>query len=504
MLGKFKKGWVALACSLLMALVLGVALPALAAEGDDNRAALREAQLVKVISAPRSDQVVEADKDRYTFKFTVAETQEDGVSNSEVPAIDDLILRGVEMTGTDSSNVTDGLMQSVVAAKLSYILGMSNDDLPYEDASARALVKFPHAGVYTYIVTEADTDTAGSGFVCLDSAASYKLRILVSNDNSAYDITGQDADAGKLVADMVTVEELTDDYGNPGDGKINPSNPEIYNGQKIVNKDLSAENPNDPATYKVAGDPSGINVDGFTFGNRYIKGGDFVIEKKVEGTYGDKTKYFDYTLTITDSRAQIDAAVTYDISGGKISDETPDDGIIEYADAAGRARCFTWKAGEDGNVNPVLTIKFTLRDGGKFTITGLWGFPITVQNESGEQVLQRENLAQGLNSGTMFTVDEKAAEYYTASAVVYGNESATYGSDGGNAHPAVGENKDFSFTDYSGVDGTHVYVVNTFDDDSISFTGIFIDNLPYIVMIAAPLAVFAVMFARRRRANAAA
>jgi hypothetical protein len=48
-----------------------------------------------------------------------------------------------------------------------------------------------------------------------------------------------------------------------------------------------------------------------------------------------------------------------------------------------------------------------------------------------------------------------------------------------------------------------IFVVDKLDEAKVSATGIFVDNLPYILMIGVPLVVFAGMFVARRRGNAA-
>jgi hypothetical protein len=48
-----------------------------------------------------------------------------------------------------------------------------------------------------------------------------------------------------------------------------------------------------------------------------------------------------------------------------------------------------------------------------------------------------------------------------------------------------------------------IFVVNSMDEAKVSTTGIFVDNLPYILMIGMPLVVFAGMFVARRRGYAA-
>jgi hypothetical protein len=51
---------------------------------------------------------------------------------------------------------------------------------------------------------------------------------------------------------------------------------------------------------------------------------------------------------------------------------------------------------------------------------------------------------------------------------------------------------------------TTVFVVNTIDEYKATPTGIFVDNLPYILMVGAPLIIFAGMFVAKRRESAAA
>jgi hypothetical protein len=47
-----------------------------------------------------------------------------------------------------------------------------------------------------------------------------------------------------------------------------------------------------------------------------------------------------------------------------------------------------------------------------------------------------------------------------------------------------------------------IFVVNTLDKNKVSPTGILIDNLPYLLMIGIPVAVFIALFALKRRRNA--
>jgi hypothetical protein len=51
---------------------------------------------------------------------------------------------------------------------------------------------------------------------------------------------------------------------------------------------------------------------------------------------------------------------------------------------------------------------------------------------------------------------------------------------------------------------TTVFVVNELDGNKVSVTGVLIDNLPYILMVGIPVAVFTAMFVAKLRENAAA
>jgi hypothetical protein len=46
-----------------------------------------------------------------------------------------------------------------------------------------------------------------------------------------------------------------------------------------------------------------------------------------------------------------------------------------------------------------------------------------------------------------------------------------------------------------------IFVVNSLDEAKVSPTGILIDNLPYVLMIGIPVAVFIALFALKRRRN---
>lgn len=215
MFKKLKWGAVALA-SALLAGSLGLAAPALA--DDVPKASPAEAKLTKVIDA--SD-TIDTTNDTYTFTFAGSGEVTKGTADSlasggvtqdsvtlkekdVVPAISDLTLHGVQMSDAPSLN-GGNFKQTVVQASMAYILGLKdvNGD-PYTcdyAVGTRTEVVFPHAGVYTYRVTEAKTSIA-SGSNVIASRASYLMRVNVKNV-----VTNTETGETTPVVDTVTVEK---------------------------------------------------------------------------------------------------------------------------------------------------------------------------------------------------------------------------------------------------------------------------------------------------------
>lgn len=190
-----------------------------------------------------------------------------------------------------------------------------------------------------------------------------------------------------------------------------------------------------------------VTVQGFTFDNQYKKTnkktddnteGYLNISKTVKGAYGDQTYGFEFAITLTAPRlAAADAKAKYsiyDAAGNKTGT-----GTMTY----GTAQEFALKHGE--------TLRFyEIEAGTKYSVT--------------------EKLA---------TSSVTKADQYTASAVAnVGGNGVTVGT--------VEEHEDLTVGTYVIDDDTatldDVAYTNTFDDDSVSPTGILINNAPYIIL----------------------
>lgn len=183
--------------------------------------------------------------------------------------------------------------------------------------------------------------------------------------------------------------------------------------------------------------------DGINFTNTYTKkghdgeGNSLEIAKIVSGNYGDKTKGFTFTITIQKAATANDTEYT-----GKV-------GKKEY----------TFKPGVPEIVE--------LTDGQKLVFTDL-------------------------PAGTKYSVTETGTENYTPSAAIVENgTNSTQNGEKGNdvtiSNKLVGEN------------ANSTTVTNTYDDGSITPTGILIQNLPFVLLAAVCIAGIFVSFVSRRK-----
>lgn len=517
MFGRLRRGG-AVAAVMAMALALWGVAPALAE--DEVVYTTSEAMITKVIVGPEG---TDASGDTYTFSFLGSGTVREGdvdagevrdalytgegsdsvqqdsrtiKKDDVVPAIANVTMSGVQLTSANS--LTNGQSyQTVVSVPLSEAL----------DA-----VVFPHAGIYTYRVVESATTTqlTGDGYYINPSKSAYLLRVRVENDDS----TPENAAAGKTRVGDVTVERVLDDDGHESTvKKVDPTYPRSEGG-KITHVNANTV----PAENSLAGDnpERGRDVYGFTFANEYVKGGEFVVKKLVDGDYADKTKLFPIKLEVyseaTTAPDAQGACITYQIQGGGVDntdnyDEYGDHktltGIFDIPQATDNMAVFDAETG-------IATIDAELKEGSSIVITGVFGPHhasfIGPNGKDKRMVLSTSGLLQG----NTYTVTESTPGNYVPTGYVYVGEDELDPRDA-DALAAAGtsvtqkdKSADGTLTVEGGATGsaTTVFVVNTLEDEKVSPTGILIDNLPYILMVVVPLGVFAAMFVSRRRGSA--
>lgn len=523
----FKKGkWgkVALA-SALLASSLGIATPALAAP--PTLTSPEDAKLTKVIKADPSITIYKNDSDRdtYTFQFagggtvgadhTSGGVLQDSVTikeNDEIPVIPNQTLEGINVPkGTAGGTIPEGNQQAIVQITIADILNGGTPNSTQDD------IRFPHAGVYTYKVTEPTTSNKASGAYIIRSQAEYTMRLYVTNDET----TGQPKVTGVTV--QRDKDDNGDDYtpgGTGGDNsdnakKMDPTYPKDTDNPKdnVINDEIpdavetETGKTEDPT---LKGDSEGRNVYGFTFTNEYVKGGRFIIQKVTKGDYADKSKLFDVNVELFDvganGRSGIKVAYTVDDGNGNAVEKSATFGKDYTTDEQGVDNTGQFK-------DAIVRFKAQISDTGKISINSI--------TDINGQVIQ-----EGLNAGTTVTVTETGVNEYTASGYYWNKNTdtvaptATKGQDGKyTADPAdagvtkaftqsaegagvtVGSNNPNDDNNHitTTVDGGYVYLLNIYDDTAVTPTGILINNLPYVLMVGIPVVAFAVMFVNKRR-----
>ena len=200
-----------------------------------------------------------------TFLFTATPISTDGDISILPPTIEDSAMT-VDFSSADTSAAVDGVIS-----------------IALETGDIFADVEFPHAGVYVYQIREAqdtntDIDENSKHEVLTYSKALYTLSVYVKNDTE---------DNGTYIYAIGAVFN-TKDNGNPGAGdKVDPT----------------------------PGGGAGFDYSQMIFTNTYVKTngaekpetpnpGDedestLSVSKTVAGSFGSKTQYFDYTISLS-------------------------------------------------------------------------------------------------------------------------------------------------------------------------------------------------------------
>ena len=212
----------------------------------------------------------------------------------------------------------------------------------------------------------------------------------------------------------------------------------------------------------VVNDGDGLKVDSITandgtakvtdmsFDNTYVKDSSLTIEKIVTGTQADRTKHFNFTINMTKASTDTRASYTGIIVNGDKCKETHQNVVLTF-DNNGKA-----------------TANVELCDGDTITFG---------------------NIA----AGTRYTVTEAgAADGYTPSvAVVENGATAVQTNAASDAEGIKAENK------LIGENANSVVFTNAYADAPV--TGVIINNLPYVVLVAAAVCALAALVLINRR-----
>lgn len=284
---------------------------------------------------------------------------------------------------------------------------------------------FPHAGEYVYSVTEVN-DYRNYNFKVMESMdwtkETYEMTVIAANKE----------DGSGTYVKYAAVKKVTDISGNPCNEKVNPSedlkeNTFMFNN---VFRRIGNTEPNEDSQY-----PNDGEVDG----DYPEKHNALTISKTVTGD-GDKTKAFDFEITLHKSATELSEVTQY--AAYKYKGETPvGDGPIM--------------------VTVETSTAFQLKDGERLV------FPL-------------------LPTGTKYDLKETQDTQYTSSLITK--------SDGGEnvAESAISVEQKL-------VGDEENFAAYTNDRTIPAPTGILIHNLPFILMISAAVGALVIFIISKNR-----
>jgi len=347
-----------------------------------------------------------------TFTFTLAKKDVDGDTTTAalatMPAIGS---QTVTFTGAETGTTASGVKT---------VTG--------ETASLFAGVTFPHAGVYTYTVTEAAGSTTGMTY----SQASYDVSVYVANGTS-----------GLYVAAIGTTVVIVDHTGQAVGDKTDPTTSTnvsgAYSAMVFTNtyvKKTGGTDVTDPADQTLA------------------------ISKTVSGDYGDQTKYFAYSVTVTQSALA---------TGTTYKGYVVENGAVVTAAANGTI----------GGTDPTNGAYISFPSGTAVTVNLKHGQTLAfIDNEVGSSYVAVESAVADYTADVSIVVNG-------ATAIAIANPSANTSLS--TSSRLIGENANTA-------DFTNTY-------KTVTPMGIALNNLPFILMIvlaAGAFVAFVVVKSRKK------
>ncbi|MDR2360344.1 MAG: hypothetical protein LBD85_03550 [Oscillospiraceae bacterium] len=377
-----------------------------------------------------------------TFTFTFAKVNVDGYTSGsdEFDAMPTIGNKSVTYANGDAGTTTNGV--KMVAQEVNVLSG---DELDTDF--------FPHAGVYVYEIAETP-DTFS------DSDATDNYNETMTYSQGEYTITFYVKDKANVPGTYVYaigVKIATKD--NNGQGETNtkvdptPDDEEGGGGSAMVFTNTYLKTPN-------------TNIDPTTPTNWVLN-----ISKAVSGDYADRTKYFTYTLTVTNSS---DLITTNAYKAYVLNATT--NAVVTSTDNADNVQ------EDNGNRNYIAVAASS---------------PATIKLKHDQRIVFVD-----LPTGTKYVAVETGATDYTASVDMKVNGDTPFTRSNTQANTALSTGSDASTAGdvLIGEGANSAAFTNTYKD--VTPTGVLINNLPFILILLVALGgfvLFIVVKSRKRR-----
>lgn len=366
---KFKR-LLAIALSVMVMFTIGAASGVFAAGQNAGKAdasaqgkdaSATEATLVKYLQMPEG---VNDPSETFTFTFTPV----DSTNTTYGAKADEFTSTSTTIASADMTAKTTGN-----AADTGNKVGTKTI------ASIFTNYSFPHAGEYCFTVAETAGNKAGMTY----ASDTYTLRLIVDKGGNIDDVTVQDKDGNKVNPADADPTDNGDDV-SPAASKGGFTFTNSYTKTVTTHDEPQNPNPNDDPA-----DPNNPDPIVKTDPAQDVAGA-YVLDKFVLGEYGDKTKDFVFTVTVTLPKLNKDFSFTAD---GNVPTVTADKGSISG----------TWEDGEEVTVN--------LKDGGQLKFPTL---PVGTKIEVSEAAVDgytKVLTTSDANDAAKVTVTEDAGGY---------------------------------------------------------------------------------------------
>ena len=453
----FKKSKFIIVLTMVIAMCFTGITTTMATPGNPNAAfATEEAAITKLLRVPHGVTVPQTD---FTFVVKAIRVDEANYSGSSA------LTANMPLVGNnpDYTNATGtiSIVFSGSKAQNEYThFEAGATDLYYQESSSLfKTTTWPHAGVYEYKITETKGNYNKPNESLTYSDAEFIVRVYVQMVGNELKITH----IGTLMvtSDVGEKVEPTDQYKldpTPG-GESGKDDAEYFTSQMIFTNNYWKHNggtdPKDPSHWTLS------------------------VSKTVTGGFGDRTKYFDFNMTVTKP----------DLVVPNPGPQKYKAYIVEYSD--------TSKA---------YTVVQNLTGNGITAPDGTDGDGPYINFTSGTQrsfkLRDNQYLAfMDAHVGATYTITEfKANNYESTANVVYNGGVAQGGANYGPMTVSLDVNEDLTIpllgntaaainqTLYVGEKETSANFINT--NNEITTTGLNLSNLPFIAMIALALGSF--------------
>jgi len=297
-----KKGGVFI-LSAILAMSMGMA--SVFAASDDatrqaNSSATATINLEKTLTVNQANKFPNVEDFHFTFERVKAwdnantSTAQNGAaiakSDIPMPAASETAHHTVTAVNADKVTVATG----------NYTTANSWDTTTARTNFTNLPITYTKAGYYVYKVNEVDEGVAG---ITYDSDAYYVVVYVANNQDGEGNTT-----TGVYVHSITIWENIPSisSIGNVNNGQdigTDPDNPQDAEDKKGVTPPEPGEP--DPKGFTPAPNAIRVNFDNLSSSN------DIIISKNVKGSLGDKTKQFEFTVTLTG----LVAGTTYDVTG---------------------------------------------------------------------------------------------------------------------------------------------------------------------------------------------